>query len=217
MSIEIQIKKLNELIPIESSAKKAKAKIILEFIENGGYLAYGYSSFKSFYKDHGDQLHYGRSYYYQLIEGVNTELILGIPIGTYTVAELKGIKGDIFSNPSYNKVTNQIMSGHSLIINKKGRNPIEEFREKWREIQSYTGKDLPSGKEIKHALADLFGKVYAERKDVASYYTSKVQLLEKTIKVLQDKCDRLTQENQELKRKLNHQSRKLSSRSLLAR
>ncbi len=215
--VQTLIDKLKELVPIETKARKAKAKIILEFMDAGGYLAYGFDSFKSFYDEYKNQLHYSRSYYHQLIQGINAELILGIPIGTYTAVELKGIKGDIISPPSYNSHDKILISGHSIIINENGRNPVDEFRQKWKDIQDYTGKEYPTPKEIEKALKHLFDKIYAKRKDVASYYTRKIQLLEETIQELNEKCDRLTLENKDLKQRLNKQSRELSTPTLLSR
>lgn len=208
MCTEKQLQVLNKLSGIEKKARKEKAEIILEFIDSGGYVIAGYDSFKSFYCDH--DLPFSKDYYYTILKEVEEALILGIPLGTYVCRELKGIKNNYTSCPSYNRFTGELISGTALILDR-----IEEYRNNWKLIQDYTRKELPSPKEIEEASADLFGKSYAGTG--RSYYQNRLVEKDQAIadltqenQQLKAEIQELKAEIQELKRQLNKLTRKLN-------
>ncbi len=60
--IKKQLERLKALTSINQKCRQHKAKVILDFIESGGYLICGYDSFKSFFDACQDNLYYSKDY-----------------------------------------------------------------------------------------------------------------------------------------------------------
>ncbi len=153
------------------------------------------------------RFHEAVCHYYQLIKGINEELILGIEPGTYTCLELRGIKSKVFSPCAYNPSTGNLISGLSCNLNN-----VENYRDKWQQIQKLTQNELPTPNEIKKAAEVLFNKTYAGTG--RGFYEKKITDLESKVEQLSDRCQELELENKQLKRELNLKSRQLSTPSL---
>lgn len=192
MKKPIQI--LKEIALLESSARKAKAAKIIEFLDSGGWAILGHDSLKTLFKVENPDFGYSLEYFRKLIQGVNMELVLGIPPGTYAYYELQKLRCNCLMSGAYGQDadgTYSIRVGSSCDIKK-----ALIARENWAKVQTFCDKQLPTATDLIEAVEKLYGdkSSYEKRRN---YYSDKINELKAENAELKD-------ENTELKEAIRH-------------
>lgn len=208
--LEDQINRLNEIDVFEQSARHQKAKKILEFIDSGGWIICGYESFQEMYEKNPGKMRYSCGHYLHLIIGVNYELLLQIPLGSYIIHELNGVRAMAITSNAYDRYNKELKRGTSCLLKN-----VAKTRDRFAKIQEFTEKQLPSQEEIKDACQQLFNVEIKYRNGGVEFYHRKIQELEKQVFELTSENQQLKIENAELKEKLKKP--KMVAKSLYGR
>lgn len=211
---------------INRKNREITAELITKFVDSGGWLILGYSTLKQMYENLDEHLPYTIHWFIRLYSLYNYEVLLGIPKGTYSYAEMEG-----FRDARYNIVLppfhshGKIVSGSRCDLDK-----AEIVKNKWKQIQNYTKKEIPNENEIYEACKTLFKTITAKGKKSHEYYQGKIEQstselatiqskakeeiekYQKEIKELKFKLVQLEEENQRLKKQLISNNKKVEVR-----